>query len=61
MTFFTDVKVSDEYRLGEVNNAAKPLGFILSQEQGGHGWAHGQHKAMTDEAAMWALTNERNG
>ncbi len=60
MSFYTDVEVSDEYRLGEVNDAANTLGYMLSLEQGGNSMAH-ELKGMTEAAVDWALNTKRNG
>jgi len=60
MTYYADVEVSDEYRLGEVNNAAHVLGYMLALEQSG-GSMGKELIDMTNQAAQWALSTSQNG
>ena len=59
-TFYSDVRVEDKYRLGEINGGAKVLAAALSMEQSG-GYYHFLMREMADEVAEWARTEQRNG
>jgi 3-oxochol-4-en-24-oyl-CoA dehydrogenase len=59
-TFYSDVRVPDRYRLGEVNGGAKVLASALSQEQSG-GYYHVYLRSMTAAAVEWARRTERDG
>ena len=55
--FWSDVRIADKYRLGEVGDGARVMVSALGFEQGGAGyWA--VHKAMLKHAIAWA---ERSG
>lgn len=55
--FWSDVRIADRYRLGEIDQGAKVMISALGFEQGGAGyWA--VHKAMLGHAIAWA---ERSG
>jgi alkylation response protein AidB-like acyl-CoA dehydrogenase len=53
ITYFTDVRVPDRYRLGEVNEGSKVMTSGLSFEHGGSGY-HAAQKAMVRRAVDWA-------
>ncbi|CAN5185274.1 hypothetical protein BH10PSE13_BH10PSE13_03660 [soil metagenome] len=53
ITYFTDVRVPDRYRLGEVNEGSKVMTSGLSFEHGGSGY-HATQKAMVLRAVDWA-------
>jgi alkylation response protein AidB-like acyl-CoA dehydrogenase len=59
-TFYTDVRIPDRYRMGEVNAGAKVLAAALSLEHGG-GHFHEYIREMTDEAVTWARETDRDG
>ena len=59
-TFYQDVRISDRYRLGEIDGGVKVMSAALSMEQGGSYYFHEMH-AMVDAAAEWARTEERDG
>jgi alkylation response protein AidB-like acyl-CoA dehydrogenase len=59
-TFYSDVRVSDRYRLGEVNGGAKVLASALSGEQAG-GHYHRHIREMADAVATWARGTVRDG
>jgi len=59
-TFYTDVRIEDRYRLGEVNAGAKTLAAALTMEQGG-GYYHLQIRQMIDAVAAWARDTRRDG
>jgi 3-oxochol-4-en-24-oyl-CoA dehydrogenase len=59
-TFYSDVRIPDRYRLGEVDAGAKVLASALSQEQSG-GYYHIYLRNMTAAAAEWARRTERHG
>jgi alkylation response protein AidB-like acyl-CoA dehydrogenase len=59
-TFYTDVRIEDRYRLGEVNAGAKTLAAALSMEQGGSYYHHQIHE-MIDAVSAWARNTERDG
>ncbi len=58
-TFYTDVRISDLYRVGEVNGGLKVLGEALVLEQGGV-FRKGAHN-LAEIAADWARRTERGG
>ena len=53
ITYFTDVRVPDRYRLGEVNQGAKVMQLALGFEHGGIGYWFA-HRAMMLRAEAWA-------
>ena len=59
-TFYTDVRIEDRYRLGEVNAGAKTLAAALSMEQSG-GYYHLTLREMADAVTEWARGRERGG
>lgn len=59
-TFYTDVRIPDRYRIGEVNGGVKVMASALSQEQSG-GYYHKNMRAMAAAAADWARRTERDG
>jgi alkylation response protein AidB-like acyl-CoA dehydrogenase len=59
-TFYTDVRIPDRYRIGEVNGAVKVMSLALTLETGGPG--HGAHlRKMADATAKWARGAQRDG
>jgi alkylation response protein AidB-like acyl-CoA dehydrogenase len=56
-TFYTDVRVPDRYRLGEVHGGTAILGAALSLEQGGGGFVPA-HRKTIEAAAEWASTTQ---
>lgn len=59
-TFYSDVRVPDKYRMGEVNGGAKVLAAALSMEQSG-GYTHMYIDEMAEVVAEWARGEQRNG
>jgi alkylation response protein AidB-like acyl-CoA dehydrogenase len=59
-TFYTDVRIPDRYRIGEVNGGAKVMASALSQEQSG-GHYHKNIRGMAKAATDWARRNQRDG
>jgi alkylation response protein AidB-like acyl-CoA dehydrogenase len=59
-TFYSDVRVEDKYRLGEVNGGAKVLAAALTMEQGG-GYYHILIREMAEIVAAWAREQRRDG
>jgi alkylation response protein AidB-like acyl-CoA dehydrogenase len=60
ITYFTDVRVPDGYRLGEVNDGARVMTSGLSFEHGGSGYQAAQ-RAMVRRAADWARKTGQDG
>jgi Acyl-CoA dehydrogenases len=60
ITYFTDVRVPDRYRLGEVNDGAQVMVSGLSFEHGGSGYYAAQ-KAMVRRAVAWAQRTNNEG
>ena len=60
-TFYESVRVSDDYRLGEVNGGAKVLAAALTMEQGSGDHYVGAIKNMVESAVEWARTARRAG
>jgi alkylation response protein AidB-like acyl-CoA dehydrogenase len=59
-TFYSDVRVPDRFRIGEVNGGVKVLASALGEEQSG-GYYHKNLREMADAAAAWARRTTRNG
>src|SRR3546814_5745310 len=59
-TFYSDVRVEDKDRLGEINGGAKVLASALSMEQSG-GYYHILIREMADTVADWAREEQRDG
>lgn len=59
-TFYSDVRVPDKYRLGEVNGGVKVLASALSAEQSG-GYYHRNLREMAAAVTEWARKTQRNG
>lgn len=59
-TFYTNVRVPDRYRLGEVNGGVKVLASALSAEQSG-GYYHRNLREMAAVVTDWARKTERDG
>ena len=59
-TFYSDVRIPDRYRLGEIDGGAKVLASALSQEQSG-GYYHIYLRQMVAAAADWARRTQRHG
>ena len=53
ITYFTDVRVPDRYRIGEVGDGARVMSSALGFEHGGSGY-HATQKAMVRRAVAWA-------
>ena len=59
-TFYSDVRVSDAHRLGEVNGGQAVLAYALTLEQGGGGFL-GPHRQALEAAVAWARQASRDG
>jgi len=59
-TFYSDVRVPDLYRIGEVNGGLKCMASALSEEQGGAHY-HYQLHDMIQAVTKWAADEERDG
>ncbi len=59
-TFYSDVRVPDRYRVGEVNGGVKVMSSALSQEQSGGGYYRNMRE-MAAAVISWAQGRERNG
>jgi len=53
ITYFTDVRVPDKYRVGEVGHGARVMASALGFEHGGAGY-HAAQSAMMKRAVAWA-------
>ncbi len=53
ITYFTDVRIPDRYRIGEVGDGARVMASALGFEHGGSGY-HAAQKAMVRRAVAWA-------
>lgn len=60
ITYFTDVRVPDRYRIGEVGDGARVMASALGFEHGGAGY-HAAQSAMVRRALAWARKPARNG
>jgi len=59
-TFYGDVRISDRYRIGEIDGGVRQMATALSQEQGGSYYYH-EMQEMVDAAATWARDEDRDG
>jgi alkylation response protein AidB-like acyl-CoA dehydrogenase len=59
-TFYSDVRVPDRYRIGEVDGGVKCMASALSEEQGGASY-HYQLHDMLAAVKEWAQDQERDG
>lgn len=59
-TFYSEVRIPDRYRVGEVNGGVKVLSAALSQEQSGGGY-HDNLREMAQAVIEWASGCERGG
>ncbi|MFV8817874.1 acyl-CoA dehydrogenase [Haliea sp. E17] len=59
-TFYSDVRIPDRYRVGEVNGGVKVMSSALSQEQSGGGYYRNMRE-MAAAVEAWAQGRERNG
>jgi 3-oxochol-4-en-24-oyl-CoA dehydrogenase len=58
-TFFDNVRLSDDYRLGEVDGGAKVLGAALAMEQGSADHFVGAIRMMLEGGIDWAKARSR--
>ncbi|MBP6581702.1 MAG: acyl-CoA dehydrogenase family protein, partial [Sphingorhabdus sp.] len=59
-TFYADVRISDRYRLGDVNGGVKVMSMALTMEQGGSHYHH-QMRKMVNAVLEWAREEIRDG
>ncbi len=59
-TFYSDVRIPDRYRLGEINGGVKVMSMALSMEQGGSHYHH-QMRKMVKAVLEWAREETRDG
>ncbi|MDG2304267.1 MAG: acyl-CoA dehydrogenase [Candidatus Binatia bacterium] len=59
ITYYSDVRVPDRYRIGEVNGGWAVLSYALELEHGGAYPNH--HEDLVNAAAQWARTTSRDG
>lgn len=59
-TFYTDVRIPDRYRVGEVDGGVKVMGAALTLEQGNSSYFRNQRQ-MVDAVAAWAADRTRDG
>jgi len=60
ITFYSDVRISDGYRLGKINGGLDVLTAALKLEQGGLGFIV-PHRRVLERAITWARNTRRNG
>jgi alkylation response protein AidB-like acyl-CoA dehydrogenase len=60
-TYYTDVRIPDRYRVGEVNGGWSVLRYALDLEHGAGGMSgfEAEHRAMVERAAAWARSAPR--
>ncbi|GAA0333250.1 hypothetical protein GCM10009087_49350 [Sphingomonas oligophenolica] len=61
ITYYENVRVSDRYRIGEVNGGTKVLGTALKLEQGGGEYFVSALRIMLRHAEQWARTPGADG
>lgn len=59
VTYYSDVRIADRYRVGEVNGGWSVLAYALELEHGGTYPKH--QRDLLDAAVRWARTTQRNG
>lgn len=59
-TFYSDVRIPDHYRVGEVNGGIKVMAAALTLEQGGSSYFRNQRR-MVDSVVEWAKGRNRDG
>ena len=59
IVYWTDVRIPDKYRLGEVGDGARIMSSALGFEHGGSGY-HAAQKAMVKHAVAWARKPDGN-
>lgn len=60
ITFYSDVRISDEYRLGKIDGGLEVLTAALKLEQGGLGFIV-PHRRVLERAIAWARSTSRHG
>ncbi len=60
ITFYSDVRVPDHYRLGEIGSGAAVIGAALSMEHADTGYPL-DHARLLKNAVSWAKATSRNG
>jgi 3-oxochol-4-en-24-oyl-CoA dehydrogenase len=60
ITFYSDIRVSDAYRMGKVNGGLEVMTSALKLEQGGQGFIV-PHRRVLERAISWARKTTRNG
>ena len=62
-TYYTDVRVPDRYRIGDVDGGWAVLGHALGLEHGGSGGEghYGDMREMVEAGVAWARQTERRG
>lgn len=61
ITYYTDVRVPDRFRIGEVNGGTRVLGTALKLEQGGGEFHVSALRIMLDRALRWAGSPSPDG
>jgi len=59
-TFYTDVRIPDRYRVGEVDGGVKVMGAALTLEQGNSSYFRNQRR-MVEAVVAWAADKTRDG
>jgi alkylation response protein AidB-like acyl-CoA dehydrogenase len=60
ITFYSDVRISDGYRLGKINGGLEVMTAALKLEQGGLGFIV-PHRRVLERALVWSRNTTRNG
>jgi alkylation response protein AidB-like acyl-CoA dehydrogenase len=60
ITFYSDVRIDNGYRLGKINGGLEVLTAALRLEQGGLGFIV-PHRRVLERAISWARSTTRNG
>ena len=60
-TFYSNVRIPDRNRIGEVNGAVKVMSLALALEQGGGGGYQSYLRGLAAAVADWARRTERDG
>ena len=62
-TYYTDVRVPDSCRVGDVNGGWEVLAYALELEHGGGGIGgfYDEHRQLVEHALRWARASTRNG
>ena len=62
-TYYSDVRISDSFRVGDINAGWEVLAYALELEHGGGGIGgfYDEHRQLVEHGVRWARATVRNG